>query len=76
MLDQGVFAPPEPSAVLLARAANAVNKRWWERAADGNISMVQEIWKKEDRQDLLAVREHMRSMDKGTKLLRTVVLIW
>jgi hypothetical protein len=71
-----VFAPPEPSAVLLARAANAVNKRWWERAADGNISMVQEIWKKEDRQDLLAVREHMRSMDKGTKLLRTVVLIW
>jgi len=76
VLDQGVFAPPEPSAVLLARAANAVNKRWWERAADGNISMVQEIWKKEDRQDLLAVREHMRSMDKGTKLLRTVVLIW
>jgi hypothetical protein len=55
VLDERIFVAPEPSAVLLARAANAVNRRWWERAADGNVAMVKELWAKEERQDLLSV---------------------
>lgn len=54
-LDERMFKKPESSAVLLQRAIDTCNKRWWERAADGNIEVVKELWAKETRPELLQV---------------------
>jgi len=54
-VDGRMFPEPESSAVLLKRAINGINKPWWERAADGNIAVVKELWASCERLDLLQV---------------------
>jgi len=54
-LDAAFFVQEESSAELLRRAINAANLRWWERAADGNVAFVKELWAKAQRKDLLKV---------------------
>jgi hypothetical protein len=54
-LDAAFFEEKESSAELLQRAIKASNLRWWERAADGNIAFVKELWTKAARPELLKV---------------------
>ena len=55
-LDANFFAPvPESSEVLLQRAIDGANKKWWLRAADGNVPTAEELWATADRKDLLQV---------------------
>ena len=36
-------------------AIDAVNKKWWDRAADGNLVKVQQFMAEEPRQDLVLI---------------------
>lgn len=54
-LDSRMFVKQESSEVLYQRALNAANQKWWERAADGNLDMVKDLWASEVRKELMQV---------------------
>lgn len=54
-LDDRILVKQESSDVLYERALNAVNLKWWDRAADGNLDLVKEMWKTEPRRELLQI---------------------